>query len=84
MERPEIELFLSDNRIVRITGDTGIANAPNRILEAGEISGNVRVSMFDLHDGVQMTPNTSASVVMTTKQVSFDNFIGYLPSEYIN
>ncbi len=82
MESPEVELFLSDNRIVRITGDTGIANAPNRILEAGEISGNVRVSMFDLHDGVQMTPNTSPSVVMTTKQVSFDNFIGEITCDH--
>jgi len=82
MESPEIELFLSDNRIVRITGDTAIANAPNRILEAGEISGNVRVSMFDLHDGVQMTPNTSPSVVMTTKQVSFDNFIGEITCDH--
>ena len=82
MERPEVELFLSDNRIVRITGDSGIGNAPNRILESGEISGNVRVSMFDLHDGVQMTSNTSPSVVMTTKQASFDNFIGEITCDY--
>ena len=82
MERPEVELFLSDNRIVRITGDSGIANAPNRILESGEISGNVRVSMFELHDGAQMTSNTSPSVVMTTKQASFDNFIGEITCDH--
>lgn len=82
MERPEVELFLSDNRIVRITGDSGIANAPNRILEAGEIAGNVHVTMFDLQDGEPLNSSTPPSVVMTTKQASFDNFIGEITCDH--
>lgn len=76
MHKPEIELFLSDNRIVRITGDVGIANAPNRVLETGKIIGHVEVSMFDLQNGATLTPETTPSVVLTTQQASFDNFIG--------
>lgn len=75
MQKPEVELFLSGNRLVRITGDSGIANAPKRSLESGEIAGHVVVSMFDL-DKIKNSINPEPSMVLTTPQVSFDNFIG--------
>lgn len=75
MKKPEIEVFLSGNRVVVITGDMGVANAPKRILESGEIIGNVIISMYDLgtkknRDGLH------PSMVLTTPQVNFNNFTG--------
>ena len=64
MQKPEVELFLSGNRLVRITGDSGIANAPKRSLESGEIAGHVVVSMFDLD---KITCDGEVRVVSTTQ-----------------
>ncbi|MDP7006475.1 MAG: hypothetical protein QF718_09735 [Phycisphaerales bacterium] len=75
MKKPEVEMFLSDNRLVRIKGDTGIANAPKRSLESGEIAGHVVVSMFDLSKTTD-TITQEPSITLTTPQISFDNFIG--------
>jgi lipopolysaccharide export system protein LptA len=75
MKKPEVEIYLSDNKLVLITGDVGIANAPKRMLESGEISGHVTVSMYEL--GTQQSrEGLSPSMVMTTPQANFDNFIG--------
>ena len=82
MTRPEVEFFLSDSQIVRITGESGIANAPNRTLEAGEISGNVRVSLFEVERDQPIKKNAEPSVVLTTKRISFDNFIGEITCEH--
>ena len=35
MEEPEVELFLGEDRVVTISGDRGLANAPGRALESG-------------------------------------------------
>ena len=75
MQKPEVEMHLSDNKVVVITGDLGIANAPNRILESGEISGHVHVSMYELgnqNNRLGLEP----TMVLTTPQANFDNYIG--------
>lgn len=75
MQKPELEIFLSDNSLVVITGDKGIANAPQRILESGEIAGHVRVEKYELDEnGKRLTE--APSMVLTTPQASFDNFLG--------
>ena len=75
MQKPELEIFLSNNSLVVITGDKGIANAPQRILESGEIAGHVRVEMYDLDsNGKRITKEPS--MILTTPQASFDNFLG--------
>ena len=75
MKKPEIEVFLSGNRVVVITGDKGVANAPKRMLESGEIAGNVHISMYDL--GTKKNrDNLHPSMVLTTPQVNFNNFTG--------
>ncbi len=74
MVDPDVELFLSRNRVVRITGDTAIANAPNRALESGDIFGNVRIELFE---GININTLTDTpAIVMTTPEASFDNFLG--------
>ena len=76
MSKPEIEIFLSEDKLVRITGDHGIANAPKRILESGEIAGRVVVSMYETKNWKMDETQPSPTMVLTTPQVSFDNFIG--------
>ena len=75
MQKPEVEIFLSDNKLIVITGDKGIANAPNRLLESGEIAGHVRVEMYEL-DVAGQRLTSEPSMVLTTPQASFDNFLG--------
>ena len=75
MENLEVELYLGDNKLVRITSDSAIANAPNRVLESGEIIGNVKVTMFEIN-----TLNNSVYpeplMVLRTDNATFDNFLG--------
>ena len=74
MTNPDVELFLSKSRVVRIRGNAAIANAPNRALESGDIYGDVRIELFE---GVNINTQTDTpSIVMTTPQASFDNFLG--------
>jgi len=82
MTQPEVELYLGDNKLVRITGDSGIANAPKRILESGEISGHVEVKMFAI-DEVTKLVNPIPLMELHTLIIYFDNFIGEIscPSE---
>ena len=75
MRKPEVELFLGDNKLIRITGNSGIANAPNRILESGEIDGNVIVKMFEL-DAMSNNINPIPLMQLHTEVAKFDNFIG--------
>ena len=76
MTLPEIEIYLSGDRVVRITGDSGVANAPKRILESGEIAGHVRISMYDRAELESNSIQATPTMVMSTPQASFDNFAG--------
>jgi len=79
MTDPDVELFLKSDQIVRITGDSAIANAPNGLIESGDIYGNVRIELFE---GFNINTQTDVpSIVMTTPQASFDNFLGEVSCE---
>ncbi len=81
MGLPEVELFLSDDRVVTIRGDRAIANAPKRILESGEIAGHVVIRLFETQ-GRRVDPDfDEPAMVMTTPQASFDNFLGEITCE---
>jgi len=74
MVDPDVEIFLSQDRIVRIRGDAATANAPNRALQSGDIYGNVRIELFE---GTNINTQTDTpAIVMTTPEASFDNFLG--------
>ncbi len=76
MEEPEVELFLGKDRVVTISGDRGLANAPGRALESGEISGHVRICIYDgVKPGIALQRD-DPSMVMTTPQATFDNYLG--------
>ena len=77
MDRPEVELYMSQNRLVTLTGDTALAYAPQRELEEGQFNGNVRIAMYDPVDGQPANPLIdSPALVIRTPRATFDNFLG--------
>ncbi|MDG2093696.1 MAG: hypothetical protein P8J89_00300 [Phycisphaerales bacterium] len=77
MDRPEVELYMSQNRLVTLTGDTALAYAPQRELEEGQFNGNVRIAMYDPVDGRPANPLIdSPALVIRTPRATFDNFLG--------
>ena len=75
MKYPEIEMYLGNDKLVRISGDTAIANAPNRALESGEILGNVEVKMFEVEE-LSKSVFPEPIMVLKTHNATFDNFLG--------
>ncbi len=75
MDQPEIQIMLSRGRIVTITGKELIANAPNRALESGSIEGDVVIAMYRSR---RRLLKDKPSMLVTTPDASFDNFLGEL------
>lgn len=77
MDRPEVELYMSQNRLVTMTGDTALAYAPQRELEEGQFNGNVRIAMYEPVDGNPANPMIDEpELVIRTPRATFDNFLG--------
>ncbi|MEE2907527.1 MAG: hypothetical protein VX527_06790 [Planctomycetota bacterium] len=82
MEKPEVELYMSRNRLVTLSGDTALAYAPHRALEEGQFNGNVRIEMYDPVDGKPADPLVdSPALVIRTPRATFDNFLGKIACE---
>lgn len=82
MEKPEVELYMSRNRLVTLTGDSALAYAPHRALEEGQFNGNVRIEMYDPVDGQPADPRIdSPALVIRTPRATFDNFLGKIACE---
>ncbi|MBG80027.1 MAG: hypothetical protein CMJ39_04855 [Phycisphaerae bacterium] len=77
MEQPEVELYMSQNRLVTLSGESALAYAPHRALEEGQFNGNVRIAMYDPVDGEAADPRVNEpSMVIRTPRATFDNFLG--------
>jgi len=77
MVKPQVELYLSNNRLVTITGDRAVAYAPSRALETGRITGNVRINLYEPVDGAVAHPSLHPpDMEMRTSRAEFDNFLG--------
>ncbi len=77
MIRPQVELYLSNDRLLTITGDRAVAYAPSRALETGRINGDVRIKLYEPVDGRIADPTLHApSLEMRTTRAEFDNFLG--------
>ncbi|MDG2201153.1 MAG: hypothetical protein P8K80_08235 [Phycisphaerales bacterium] len=77
MVKPQVELYLSNNRLVTITGDRAVAYAPSRALETGRITGNVRINLYEPVDGAIAQPSLHPpDMEMRTSRAEFDNFLG--------
>ncbi|MDG2054896.1 MAG: hypothetical protein P8J86_09330 [Phycisphaerales bacterium] len=75
MDQPEIQIMLGRGRIVTITGNELIANAPNRALESGSIQGDVVIAMYQSQT---LLSEDRPSMLVMTPDASFDNFLGEL------
>lgn len=77
MTRPQVELFLQGGRLLTIEGEQATIYAPSRALEMGQISGQVRINLYEPVDGEVADPAVDPpSMEMRTPNVSFDNFLG--------
>ncbi|MAT80741.1 MAG: hypothetical protein CMJ29_03735 [Phycisphaerae bacterium] len=77
MEAPEVELYMSRNRLVTLRGDSALAYAPHRALEEGQFNGNVRIEMYEPVDGKPADPLIDTpSLIIRTPRATFDNFLG--------
>ncbi len=67
MEELEIELFLSNNKLVRITGDSCfVYKEKSKKLESGEITGNVRVQLYETNQVAKKSHYTPSMELQTT------------------
>ncbi|MHC5026355.1 MAG: hypothetical protein ACYTGR_06290, partial [Planctomycetota bacterium] len=82
MNEPRAEVFLTDGRVVTITGDSALANEPTRALESGTITGNVEIRMYDPGDGasVDIGADTPA-LALSTPEAVFDHTLGEVRCE---
>ncbi|MCH2133620.1 MAG: hypothetical protein MK116_07705 [Phycisphaerales bacterium] len=77
MQRPEVELYMSQNRLVTLIGDSALAYAPHRALEEGQFNGNVRIAMYEPVNGRPADPRTDdPALIIRTPRATFDNFLG--------
>ncbi len=77
MQQPQADFFLSENRIVSMTGDSALAFAPGRTLTEGTLTGNVVIRMFESIDGQTPDPRRAPPTLeIRTQEATFDNFTG--------
>ncbi len=77
MNQPEAEMFLSDGRVLVLSGDSALAFAPNRKLESGTIVGDVWIRLFVGQAGRAADPDRDTPVlVVRTEEAAFNNFLG--------
>lgn len=77
LEDPELEVYLSDNRVVTLTGNEALVYAPHNLLETGTITGDVIVRMFEGEpDRPVNVRRDEPSMRVTTDEASFENFMG--------
>ncbi len=77
MEQPEAEMFLSDGRVLTLSGQSALAFAPNRKLESGTVTGDVWIRLFAPRDGRAADPDRDSPVlVVRTEEAAFNNFLG--------
>ncbi|MEE8153685.1 MAG: hypothetical protein V3T53_01860 [Phycisphaerales bacterium] len=82
MEQPEAEMFLSDGRVMTLSGRSALAFAPNRKLESGTVTGDVWIRLFAPHDGRAADPDRDSPIlVVRTEEAAFNNFLGEVRCE---
>jgi hypothetical protein len=77
MDKPEMEVYLSRNRVLTLRGDSAHAHAPSNAIESGTVTGNVVVKLFEAPEGREIdVVNDQPALVVNTDEASFDNFLG--------
>lgn len=82
VDKPQVKLFLSGNRMTYLTGDSALIKAPEQSLDEGRITGNVVIRMFEIPDSGLVDVETDTPIVLiTTHEAQFNNFQGEIYCE---
>ena len=77
LDRPEMEIYLTGDRVVTLTGQTAYAYAPHRGIEMGTITDEVILRLFEAGaDGQIDLDRDEPALVVRTDEASFDHFLG--------
>lgn len=78
MERPNAEVYLSGGRVLTLSGDSALAYVPkSRMLESGDLTGNVVIRLFEPRDGGSVHPTRDTpALVVRTAEARFDSVLG--------
>ena len=77
MDQPRCELYLSGNRVLRLSGDSALVHLPHRVLESGTLTGHVRIEVFEPPPGYLLNDLRDKPVlVMHAPEAAFDNVMG--------
>ena len=82
MDRPRGEIFLSNHRVLSLSGDTALAHRREGVLEEGTLIGNVLIRLFEMQDGRPIdTQRDRPVLVVRTAEARLDNFLGKISCE---
>ena len=77
MDQPRAELYLTDNRVVRLSGDSAVVHLPHRVLESGSLTGNVVIEVFEPPPGRLLDDTRDDPIlVVHAPEAAFDNVMG--------
>jgi hypothetical protein len=77
LQQPEVELYLSDDRLLLLTGNSALVKAPQQSLVSGTLTGDVAIRMFELEPGHEIDLRTDLpALIVRTNEAQFDNFLG--------
>ena len=77
MDQPRAELYLADNRVVRLSGDSAVVHLPHRVLESGSLTGNVLIEVFEPPPGMLLDDTRDDPIlVVHAPEATFDNVMG--------
>ncbi len=77
MDDPKAEFYLSDHRVVTLSGKSALAYMPHRVLESGTITGTALIKVFEPPRGLLLDEaRDKPLLVIHTAQATFDNILG--------
>ncbi len=77
MDQPRAEVYLADDQVITLAGDSALANLPNGQLESGTVTGNVVIGLYNLgkNELLDLSRHTP-SMLVHAEEASFENFLG--------
>jgi hypothetical protein len=77
MTRPEVKIYLKDNRVLMMRSESAIVHAPKKALESGRMTGDVLIRMFEMPADRELDEAVDVPVLeVRTQEASYDNFQG--------
>lgn len=77
MDQPRAEFYLSDGRVIRLSGDSALVHLPHRLLESGSLTGHVLIEVFEPPtDHLLDLDRDEPMLVVHAPKATFDNILG--------